>query len=97
MQIQLITTQEAMQETFNQMFLIAINTLPARETTPEPCIINGDELCKKLGITMQTLIRWKHKGKVPYLQIGASIRYDLNKVLQALEVGGKKKGAVSRG
>lgn len=57
-----------------------------------PAIITGEELCKKLDVTIQTLIRWRQKGKIPYLQIGSSIRYDLNKVIEALEVG-KKKGA----
>ena len=58
----------------------------------KPDIITGEELCKKLDVTIQTLIRWRQKGKIPYLQIGSSIRYDLNKVLDAIEVG-KKKGA----
>ena len=60
------------------------------ESKPE--IITGEDLCKKLDITIQTLIRWRQKGKIPYLQIGSSIRYDLNKVLDAIEIG-KKKGA----
>ena len=58
----------------------------------KPDIITGEELCKKLDVTIQTLIRWRQKGKIPYLQLGSSIRYDLNKVLDAIEVG-KKKGA----
>lgn len=58
-------------------------------TTATPAnaeLITGDELCLKLGVTIQTLIRWRQKGKIPYLQVGGSIRYDLNKVLDALEV-----------
>ncbi len=55
-----------------------------------PEIITGDELCKKLNVTTQTLIKWRQKGKIPYLQLGASIRYDLEKVLDALEVTKKK-------
>ena len=58
---------------------------------PKPEILTGEELCKKLGITIQSVIRWRHKGKIPFLRIGSSIRYDFNKVLEALEVG-KKKG-----
>ena len=65
------------------------NKDPNQNYTPE--IINGDALCKKLGVTIQTLIRWRQKGKIPFLQIGSSIRYDLNKVLDCLE--DKKKGA----
>lgn len=65
--------------------------IPAKNQS-EPVIINGEDLCKKLDITIQTLIRWRQKEKIPYLQIGSSIRYDLNKVLDAIEVR-KKKGA----
>ena len=61
---------------------------------PKPDIITGEQLCKKLDVTIQTLIRWRHKGKIPYMQIGSAIRYDLNKVLEAIEVG-KKKGRVA--
>ncbi|MBC7745671.1 MAG: helix-turn-helix domain-containing protein [Flavobacterium sp.] len=53
-------------------------------------LVDGEQLSKKLGITIQTLIRWRQKGKIPFLQVGKSIRYDLNKVLESLE---KKKGA----
>jgi len=55
------------------------------EINSEINIIDGKELCKKLGITIVTLIRWKAKGKVPYLQIGGLIRYNLSEVLKALE------------
>ena len=60
---------------------------------PKPEILTGEELCKKLGVTIQTLIRWRHKGKIPFMRIGSSIRYDFIKVLEAIEVG-KKKGAI---
>ncbi len=65
----------------------AINQLP------KPDIMTGEQLCTKLDVTIQTLIRWRHKGKIPYMQIGSAIRYDLNKVLEAIEVS-KKKGRV---
>lgn len=61
------------------------------EAKPETIIVDNDALCEKLGISLPTLIRWRHKGKIPFLQIGSAIRYDLNAVLKALEAG-KKKG-----
>ena len=79
-----------------QMFRDELTKFFPESQTPnqllKPDIITGEELCKKLDVTIQTLIRWRQKGKIPYLQIGSSIRYDLNKVLDAIEVG-KKKGA----
>jgi hypothetical protein len=73
-----------------------INFFPEATKSPNqnynPEIITGEDLSKKLGVTIQTLIRWRQKGKIPFLQIGNSIRYDFNKVIEALEVN-KKKGA----
>ena len=57
-----------------------------------PNIVNNDLVCQRLGISLPTLIRWRQKGKIPFMQIGSAIRYDLNKVIAAIEVG-KKKGA----
>jgi len=59
---------------------------------PEAVIKSQIEMCSFLGITEPTIIRWRKKGKIPFLQIGSSIRYDLNAVIDALTVG-KKKGA----
>jgi hypothetical protein len=97
MQIQIITTEEQMQGVFSRALDRAVQSFPLKETQPEPIILTGEQLKDKLDVTIQTLIRWRQKGKIPYLQIGASIRYDLNKVLDALTVGNKKKGALTRG
>ncbi len=53
--------------------------------------ITTKQLCLFLGITEPTVIRWRKKGKIPFLQIGSSVRFNLPNVLDALEVG-KKKG-----
>lgn len=47
--------------------------------------VNTKELCAYLGITPQTLIRWKKKRKIPYMNIGSAVRFDLSKVIAALE------------
>jgi len=62
-----------------------------QEQTQDNNIINGKELMARLMISEPTLIRWRKKGKIPYYAIGSAIRYDLQKVLNALEV--NKKGA----
>ena len=53
--------------------------------------ITTKQLCEFLGITEPTVIRWRKKGKIPFLQIGSSIRFNLSSVIAALEVS-KKKG-----
>ena len=88
--LQIITTNEAFKSLMLEALEFAVNSIPQKEPTKEAQIITGEDLCKKLDVTIQTLIRWRQKGKIPYLQIGSSIRYDLNKVIEALEVGNKK-------
>lgn len=52
--------------------------------------INAKELINFLDITEPTLIRWRKKGKIPFLQIGSRILYQKGKVIEALE--NKKRG-----
>jgi len=47
--------------------------------------INSEQLCSHLNISMPTCIRWRKKGRIPFLKIGASIRYNLPEVINALE------------
>ena len=54
--------------------------------------VNTKELCAFLGVTEPTIIRWRKKGKIPFLQIGSSIRFNLSAVVSALEVKKKIKG-----
>jgi len=51
--------------------------------------INTKELINFLDITEPTLIRWRKKGKIPFLQVGSRILYQKSAVLAALE---NKKG-----
>ena len=53
--------------------------------------ITTKQLCVFLGITEPTVIRWRKKGKIPFMQIGSSVRFNLSSVIAALEVS-KKKG-----
>jgi len=63
---------------------------------PEPVILDNIGLCEKLNLSLPTLVRWRQKGKIPFMNIGASIRYDFNKVLQAIEVSKKRGGAYEK-
>ena len=53
--------------------------------------ITTAELCSFLGITEPTVIRLRKRGKIPFLQIGGSIRYDKAGVVQALEKNSNSK------
>lgn len=64
-----------------------LNEIAKSRSVPQIEIIDGDNLCKKLGITRQTLFRWRKQNRIPFIQQGAVVRYDFNKVVQALEEG----------
>jgi excisionase family DNA binding protein len=57
-------------------------------------LTNQRGLCEFLSLSEPTIIRWRNKGKIPFLKVGSAIRYDLNAVAKALESSSKKKGAI---
>lgn len=48
-------------------------------------ILDTDELMVKLGVTRPTLSKWRKENRIPFIQVGSVVRYDLDKVLEALE------------
>ena len=46
--------------------------------------VNTKDLCYFLNITEPTLIRWRKKGKIPFMKIGSRILYQKSEVLDAL-------------
>lgn len=52
--------------------------------------ISTAELCQFLNVTEPTVIRWRKKGKIPFYTIGSAVRYNLQKVVDALEKSCKK-------
>jgi len=93
--LQIITNDAEFKCVMLEAMQWAVENMPPQNAVSKPEIITGEELCKKLDVTIQTLIRWRQKGRVPYMQLGSSIRYDLIKVLDAIEVN-KKKGAKAK-
>ena len=47
--------------------------------------ITQKELCKFLGITEPTVLRWRKKNKIPFFHIGTAIRFNLSDVLKSLK------------
>jgi excisionase family DNA binding protein len=44
-----------------------------------------NQLAEFLGRSVQCLIRWRHRGKIPFIQAGSRILFDREAVLKALE------------
>ena len=64
--------------------------LKSNESESKAEYVTGDELCSFIGISKPTLIRYRNKGKIPFLEMGGVLRYDKIKVAKALEQGNKK-------
>ena len=93
-QIQIISTQGALQELIDNSIRSAfekLDTTSISNQSKNEQPITTKQLCEFLGITEPTVIRWRKKGKIPFLQIGSSIRFNLTSVVAALEVS-KNKG-----
>ena len=61
----------------------SVPAMPVPEA-PTPSLTTK-QLCEFLNVSSPTIIRWKQKGKIPYYNIGSAVRFDLKKVLAALE------------
>ena len=67
--------------------------LKSNDSESKTEFITGEELCAFIGISKPTLIRYRKKGKIPFIEMGNCIRYDKEKVAKALDSGNKKGGA----
>lgn len=68
------------------------STSPTSQTDndAQPEIIDTKTLLSRLDLSEPTVIRYRQKGVIPFLQVGSAIRYNWPKVLEVLE---KRKGA----
>ena len=53
--------------------------------SPEPILMDADEICSRFGITKPTLQKWRDRKEIPFIQIDGIIRYDYNKIIQQKE------------
>lgn len=70
-----------------QLFCEAVKSIVpiTNPTTSLPSkLATEKELCEFLNISAPTAIRYRQKGKIPFVQIGVTIRYDLIEVVKAL-------------
>ena len=86
-QIQIITTQEGIQNFIDCAVQSAFNRLNIHAGAPyvEERPITVKELCSFLGVTEATIIRWRKKGKIPFMQVGSRVLFQKSVVLKALE------------
>lgn len=76
--------KEAIQESVNQNQIKA-KTIHDIDQAEGRTILDTDQLMKKMNVTRPTIQRWRDQGRIPFIQVGQVIRYDLDKVIEALE------------
>ena len=82
----IVTSRQDLEAIVNKVFQDNLQQLSLSISSEQPAeIINTEELCKKLRITEPTVIRYRKRNKIPFLQLGASIRYNWPEVLKALD------------
>ncbi len=47
-------------------------------------LIKAKDLAEKLQVNIETVRRWTRAGTIPHIKLGASKRYNLERVLAAL-------------
>ncbi len=88
-----LTTPEVKELFRNELIqFFGENPQEAKDPKKSSKPITQKALCAYLDVTEPTIIRWRKKGKIPFMQIGSAIRYDIDLVTAALEVDNKKKG-----
>jgi hypothetical protein len=60
------------------------------ENTIRP-LLDSAEIMQVLKISEATLVRMKKRKEIPWVKVGASHRYDLEKVLRAMGVPAKNR------
>lgn len=96
-QIQIISTQGALQELIDNSVRTAfekLNTTSISQQVKNEQPITTKQLCEFLSITEPTVIRWRKKGKIPFMQIGSALRYDREAVIKAISE--KRKGGIQK-
>ena len=76
-------------EDLQAIIIDCINTC-LKYNTQSPLIHNEQpvstrDLCAFLDITEPTLIRWRNKGKIPFLQVGSRKLYQKSAVVAAIQ------------
>ena len=72
-------------EELQQLIEDAIYKATCTQPNLEYNIITEKELSKRLNITKVTLHKYRKQGKIPFSQVGRTIRYDYKEVMETLK------------
>jgi len=72
-------------EELQQIIEDAVYKATCTQPNLEYNIITEKELSKRLGISKVTLHKYRKEGKIPFSQVGRTIRYDYKEVMETLK------------
>jgi len=72
-------------EELKQLIEDAVFKATCTQPNLEYNIITEKELSKRLNITKVTLHKYRKQGKIPFSQVGRTIRYDYKEVMETLK------------
>ena len=72
-------------EELQQLIENAVYKASCTQPNLEYNIITEKELSKRLGISKVTLHKYRKQGKIPFSQVGRTIRYDYKEVMETLK------------
>jgi len=72
-------------EELKQLIEDAVYKATCTQPNLEYNIITEKELSKRLGISKVTLHKYRRQGKIPFSQVGRTIRYDYKEVMETLK------------
>ena len=80
-----VTNFTISKEELKQLIEDAVFKATCTQPNLEYNIITEKELSKRLGISKVTLHKYRKEGKIPFSQVGRTIRYDYKEVMETLK------------
>lgn len=72
-------------EELQQLIEDAVYKATCTQPNLEYNIITEKELSKRIGISKVTLHKYRKEGKIPFSQVGRTIRYDYKEVMETIK------------
>ena len=80
-----VTNFTISKEELKQLIEDAVFKATCTEPNLEYNIITEKELSERIGISKVTLHKYRKQGKIPFSQVGRTIRYDYKEVMETLK------------
>lgn len=80
----IVTTKEELAALIEHTIESKIQSLVGLGAEQRKEIISQEELAKRLGVTVPTIVKYRSKGKIPFIVLGDRILYEFNEVITKL-------------